>query len=349
MKRKTVIFASLALIYLPMTPARAVGTAAGTPVMSTATVIYDVGPTTGLKAMSTTTIVVDNKVNLTVTKIADAPVTPGSTNKALAFVVKNDGNTAQRYALSAANGAGIAMHNVRLYRDGGATPNAWDATDTLYAGAGTFGDVPMDGRINLLIVVDTPQGAADGQTSDYDLVATTVNAGTTTVTAQTAGANTAGIDVVFADTAGSAAGDVARDGRHSASGRYTGSSVTLTVGKTVLVYSGPPNVVINGTPPDYADCTVCPRAIPTATLRYTITAMVKGSGTATGVVIVDPLPANTTYNAGSLQLNGTAQSDAKDGDAGDVGGTTPGIITVNLGDMTSASAVQTIIFDVTIK
>lgn len=339
----------LALSCLPTKPARAAGTASGTPIMSSAVMTYDVGTTTGLRATTTTTVVVDNKVNLTVTKNADAPVTPGSTNKALVFVVRNDGNTTQRYALSAANGAGIVMNNVRIYRDNGAAPNGWDATDTIYADAGTFGDVAADGTMNILIVVDTPKGAADGQTSDYNLVATTVNAGTTTVTAQTAGANTAGIDVVFADTAGSAAGDVARDGKHSASGRYTGSSITLAVGKTVLVYSGPSNVVINGTPPNYADCTVCPKAVPTATLRYTITATVTGSGTAVGVVIADPIPANTTYNAGTLKLNGTAQSDARDGDAGDVGGTTPGTVTVKLGNMTSASAVQTIVFDVTIK
>ena len=341
--------ALLALIYLPVPAAHAIGTASGTPINSIATLIYEVGTAAGLTATSATTVVVDNKVNLTVTKNADVSVTPGATDKALVFVLRNDGNTAQRYALSATNGAGIAMSNVRIYRDSGVLPNARDATDTLYADAGTFGDVAADETIKLLIVADTPGGATDGQTADYNLVAATVDAGTTTVTAQTAGANTAGVDVVFADIAGSAAGDGARDGKHSTSGRYTVGSITLTVGKTVLVYSDPSNGVINGTPPNYADCTVCPKTIRTATLRYTITVTVTGSGTAGGVVISDPIPTNTTYNAGTLKLNGTAQSDGKDGDAGDVGGTTPGTVTVNLGNMTSASAVQTIVFDVTIN
>jgi len=349
MKRKIVILALLALIYLPAKSAHAAGTASGTTISNTTTVTYDIGTTTGLTATARTTVVVDNKVNATVTKNADVAVTPASTNQALVFVLANTGNATQRYALSVTNGAGIAMNNVRIYRDSGATPNAWDATDTLYVDAGTFGDVAADGTLNLLIVADTPGEATDGQTADYNLAATAVNAGTTTVTVQTAGENTAGVDVVFADMAGSAARDGARDGKHSASGRYTVGSITLTIGKTVLVYSDPSNGVINGTPPGYADCTVCPKTIRTATLRYTITVTVTGSGTAAGVVISDPLPANTTYNTGTLKLNGTAQSDAKDGDAGDVGGTTPGTVTVNLGDMTSTSTVQIIMFDVTIN
>ena len=347
MKRKIVISALLALIYLPAKSAHAAGTASGTTISNIATVTYDIGTSTGLTATARTTVVVDNKVNATVTKNADVAVTPASTNQGLVFVLTNTGNATQRYALSATNGAGIAMNNVRIYRDSGATPNAWDAPDTLYVDAGAFGDVAADGTLNLLIVADTPGGATDGQTSDYNLVATTVNAGTTTVTAQTAGANTAGIDVVFADIAGSAAGDGARDGKHSASGRYTVGSITLTIGKTVLVYSDPSNGVINGTPPNYADCTVCPKAIQTATLRYTIAVTVAGSGTAVGVVISDPIPANTTYTAGTLKLNGAPLTDAAGDDVGNVGGG-PVTVTVSLGNLTSVD-VKTITFDVTIN
>lgn len=348
MKRKIFTIALLALLYLPVKTAHAAGTASGTNIVNTATATYDVGTSTGLTATGATTVVVDNKVNLTVTKNAAATVTPGSTNQAIVFVVRNDGNTTQRYALSAANSAGIVMNNVRLYRDNGATPNAWDATDTLYADAGTFGDVAADGTLNILIVSDTPGGATDGQTADYSLIATTVDAGTTTVTMQTAGANTAGVDVVFADIAGSAAGDGARDGKHSASGRYTVSSLTLTVAKAVFVYSDPSNGVNNGTAgSNYTDCTVCPKAIPTATLRYTITVTVAGSGTALNVVITDPIPANTTYTAGTLKLNGAPLTDVTGDDIGSVGGG-PVTVTVSLGNLTSAD-VKTITFDVTIN
>lgn len=350
MKGKILTIALLSVIYLPVKSAHAGGTASGTVISNTATATYGVGSVTGLTATATTTVTVDNKVIVTATKNADASVVPGAANQSLVFVVTNTGNTTQRYALSVTNGAGVAMDNVRIYRDNGTTPNAWDASDTLYVDAATFGNVAADGSLNVLIVADTPGGATDGQTSDYNLIATTVDAGTTTVTQQTAGANTAGVDVVFIDVAGSAAGDAARDGKHSASGRYSVSSLSLAVAKSVFVYSDPSNGVNNGTAGNnYADCTICPKAIPTATLRYTITVTVTGAGTALNVIITDPVPTNTSYTTGSLKLNGGALTDGSGDDVGDVGVTTAGMVTVNLGNLTSAAGVQTIQFDVTIN
>ena len=42
-------------------------------------------------------------------------------------------------------------------------------------------------------------------------------------------------------------------------------------------------------------------------------------------------------------------TDEPDGDSGDVGGTTPGTVTVNLGDVVGGSPFQTITFDVVIN
>ncbi|MGD8628324.1 MAG: hypothetical protein PVH52_04525, partial [bacterium] len=89
--------------------------------------------------------------------------------------------------------------------------------------------------------------------------------------------------------------------------------------------------------------------IPGATITYTITVSLSGSGTAEGVVITDVIPANTTYSAGTLALNGGALTDPADGDSGDVGATTPGVVTVSLGDMPAGSADQTIVFSVVIN
>jgi len=89
-----------------------------------------------------------------------------------------------------------------------------------------------------------------------------------------------------------------------------------------------------------------------ATIRYSIVATAAGSGTAAGVVVTDPLPANTTYTAGTLRLNGALLTDIADlpvPDAGDVGATTAGTVTVQLGDLTSASPAQTITFEVNIN
>ncbi len=191
----------------------------------------------------------------------------------------------------------------------------------------------LDASITVLIVADTPNSVVSGQTAAYDLVATAVDAGTLNVSVQTAGPNSMGVDTVFVDSAGSAAGDVARDGKHSASGTYTVSVVApaVSLNKTVTVIDQ-----WGGHQP-----------IPGATLRYTITAT--ASGTANNVVVIDPLPANTAFIPNTLKLNNTALTDAADADAGDVGGTTADTVTVKLGNLTSASSMQTITFDVKIK
>ena len=66
------------------------------------------------------------------------------------------------------------------------------------------------------------------------------------------------------------------------------------------------------------------------------------------ILITDPIPLNSTYTGGTLTLNGAPLTDEVDPpDTGSVGGA-PVNVTVNLGDMTSASPVQTITFEVTI-
>lgn len=91
------------------------------------------------------------------------------------------------------------------------------------------------------------------------------------------------------------------------------------------------------------------KAVSGATITYALAVTVSGNGTAAGLVITDPIPANTTYTAGTLRLDGASLSDAKDGDEGDVGGTTAGTVTVTLGEMTGASGTKTITFDVKIN
>lgn len=326
----------LALCYPANQSAYALGTPSGTAITNTATATYDDGGTPVTKTASAPTVVVDNKVNLTVTKNADVTVLPGSTDQALVFVVKNEGNTTQRYALTPTNSAGIVMDNVRIYLDNGTDPGVWDGGDTLYVDASTFGDLLADATLSVLIVADTPAGASSGETADYQLIATTVDAGTTTVTLPTVGANTAGVDVVFTDIAGSAAGDGDRDGKHSATGTYSVNLLSLILNKSVTVVWDPNNLFVN------------PKAIPGARLTYTITASVAGAGIAATVVITDPIPTNSTYVANSLKLNSASLSDAIDGDVGSVGGA-PVTVTVGLGDLTNATPLQTTSFDVTIN
>lgn len=329
------IIAFLTWCVLAAGTAGAAGTPAGTLITNTVSVSYVSGGAAHT-ATAGNSFLVDRAINLVVTKNADAYTAPTSSNVALSFLVSNTSNTAMRFALSPVSRATNTwtMNNVRIYRDNNGN-GAWDAGDTLYSDAGTFGDLATGASVTVLIVADAPGGLSIGQSAQYDLVATAVDAGTLNVSAQTAGPNTAGIDTVFLDTAGSAAVDGTRDGKHSATGAFNISiaalNVTLSKAVSVLDQWG-------GSLP-----------IPGATLRYTITATTTGGGAANNVVISDPLPMNTVYIANSLRLNNTALTDAADTDAGDMGATTPNAVTVKLGNLTNSSPAQTIQFDVRIK
>ncbi len=89
-------------------------------------------------------------------------------------------------------------------------------------------------------------------------------------------------------------------------------------------------------------------AQPGETLTYTITITNVGDGLATGVVLVDAIPANTTYVAGSITLNGPGQTDAKEDDYADYNWTNAGAITVTPPNMAPGDTVI-ITFQVTIN
>ncbi len=326
------IIVFLATCLLAAGTALAAGTPAGTVINNTASVSSTGHATVSASASFT----VDRGIDVLVTRKSDVNTAPTSTNVALSFLVSNTSNTSMRFALSAVSKPTNTwtMNNVRIYQDKNSS-GSWDAGDTLYTDAGTFGDLASGASITVLIVADTPASLEIGQTALYDLVATAVDAGTLNVSAQTTGANTSGVDTVFLDVAGSAAGDGVRDGKHSATGAFvvTAAAVKVSLNKTVTTIDQ-----WGGSLP-----------IPGATLRYTIVATTTGSGTAANVVFSDPLPMNTTYIANTLKLNGSVLTDAVDSDAGDVGGTTPNTVTVKLGDLTSALPAQTITFDVKIK
>ena len=88
--------------------------------------------------------------------------------------------------------------------------------------------------------------------------------------------------------------------------------------------------------------------VPGATITYTITAEVTGTGTAVGVIVEDLIPANTTYVPGSLTLNGASLSDAADGDAGNYEALPVPLVRAALGDLDAAAGIQTLTFDVLI-
>jgi uncharacterized repeat protein (TIGR01451 family) len=312
--------------------AHAAGTIAGTTITDTVTMTYQQGGPSQQETVSSS-FKVDRAVNFTVTKLADASIAAGQTNASVLYLVSNSSNTYLRFSLAPASRPTNSwnMNNVRLYRDINGS-GLWDAGDTLYGDASTFGDVLSGASVTILIVGDAPASPGP-QPSQYDLVATAVDAGSLNTAVQTTGPDTGNVDTVFIDAAGSATNDTARDGKHSAVALFSASAADLGLTKSVEV----------------RDQWGGNRPIPGATLRYTITATMAPSGQANNVMIADPLPANTVYVPNSLTLNGTPLSDAVDGDAGDVGGSTPDTVTVRLGNLNGSSPVQTVTFEVRIQ
>ena len=98
--------------------------------------------------------------------------------------------------------------------------------------------------LTVLVVGGHPVDRTNGETAIYDLRGNDRQCGHHDRDAADRGANTAGVDVVFADMAGSAGAgtDDARDGKHSAFGTFTVSAAALTVSKAAAVYSDPFNV-----------------------------------------------------------------------------------------------------------
>lgn len=284
-------FAALALA-VPFA-AQAAGTASGTPIANTATVVYTVASVTQptISTGPSGTFVVDTKVNLTVQRVDATYVTsaPSATGY-LTFRVVNNGNATQDFALTAIS-AGIAdpfggtdnfdATSVQVFRDSNGDGIYTAATDTF-----TFIDeLVSDATATVFIVATMPVSVGTGSIAAYALLATTYDAGTVGTlgpvqTTQTAGAGTLlGVDVVFADTANAnVAADGNRDGQASDRSAFRISAAALTILKSAATYSDPFNGTTN------------PKAIPGAVMTYTITVSnAAGGANATNVTISDNL------------------------------------------------------------
>lgn len=297
------------------------GTAAGTTIQNTATVNYQVGGVSQAAINSNTAeFLVDNKVNLTVTRLDVAPgisVSPAGTNYYTTFKLTNTGNKEQGYILNDslagtgdanrtgdANpfGAGpadtIQMLNTRTYvsavdcTDTSATPTYDAANDT----AVFVNTLAADDCAYVFVVANADtiaNGFENGAVSVVRLTAQARVAGTNAAT-PVARHND---DADIAGTEQNIFADAGRDATESADSVFVVSSATLTVAKSSAVISDPINVAPNF------------KAIPGAVMEYTIRLTNNGGANATGVVITDLLPTNgisfTTaqYNSGASDVS----------------------------------------------
>lgn len=352
-KLNTVGFIGLAAITsFAATPALAAGTTAGTTINNTATVDYQVGGVAQGQQSASNSFVVDRKVNLLVEEDGTTTtlVVPGQTNAVTTFRLTNTSNDVLDFLLSASQiTGGTAAHggtdsfnatNVRIYRDNAVTGTvgSLDVGDALVT---YIDELAADTPIRLFVVADIPAALATGSVAGVQLRATALEgAGVGTQGAavtQTAGANTAGEDTVFADALGVVAGDIARDASHSDDDDYTVRTATLTVSKTSRVVSDPFNGTTN------------PKLIPGATVEYCIAvANAAGGADATSVAINDSVPGQLTFVAGTIRLNGTVTGTTCNAD-GAAGGSYAAPIVSGTIATVAAGATRTLVFQAVVN
>lgn len=295
--------------------AHALGTAAGTAITNLATLNYSVGGaaqtaigssetgnTTG--AGTATSFVVDNKINLLVasTDTTFVSVVPGLTgvgggnpNSALqvtTFTVTNTGNSVQDFSLLAANlGNGTTLFGGTDNFDGtscvarveSGTTAGYDATDT----ATFIDELPANGVKTVYVICAIPVARVNNDVAVVSLTATALAGGAAGVQGaalvETTGANTAGVDIVFADGAGT--DDLARNANYSARSAFRVVTATLTVTKSVAAVCDP----FNGS--------ASPKNIPGTFVRYTITIANTGAASATLSTVGDTLTSLVTFDA----------------------------------------------------
>lgn len=291
--------------------AQAAGTASNTTISNLSTLNYSVGgvaqtaigssPTGNTAGAGTaTTFKVDNIVNLTVAE-SNSTVTsssPGATNQITTFTVTNTGNTAQGYNLVGANAIGaptvfgvadnidVTLSAIFVDANGNGTYDA--GTDIATA----IATLAPDATVSVFILSTVPAAATNGQQAVVTLTATTTTNGTTTAVAPTVGADTAGVDIVFADPANAItdplAANTARDAIGIAQDAYRVTSSVVTVTKTVTVLCDPLNGI------------TLPKNIPGAIVQYSIiVSNAAGTGaSATLTTITDTLAATVTHDPG---------------------------------------------------
>ena len=320
------LFAGLAVLGAPAS--HAAGTPAGTSIQNTAQVSYTLGSST-LTASSNTSSVTVGEILDAVLTIATptVQVSAGVTTEELVFTLTNTGNGTETFDLIALS-AGVVgddfdptLATPAIYFD---TDNSGDfsAADVAYSAGANDPVLAADASVRLIVVNDIPNTAVNGNRGRSQLTAAAAS-GSDVPGTSFGLVGDGGVEAVAGTTGGDAV----------LFGEYLVADVLLTAVKSQTI----------------VDQFAGARALPGARINYQIVVTASGSGTAAATGFSDLIPANTTYVAGSLELNGAALSDSADADAGTFVSAPAPQVRVTLGDLSGASGPQTIEFAVTIN
>lgn len=304
-------------------PAGAAGTPAGTDITNLATATYELpsGDETSVDS-NVVTLKVDELLDVTVAWAdpGDVVTAPGLTSQLLSFTVTNAGNGLEKFTLgTVANGGGDDFDPAvtAIYLDANGN-SAFDAgVDTAYSAGSNDPELDPDESISVFVLSTIPATAQDGHRGRVDLTAVAIT-GSGAPGTSFAGQGQGGGDAVVGATGAEGEDD----------GYYRVARADISFVKSATVAD------------PYGGTTKGPGAV----ITYTLTATVNGTGSLANLRVSDAVPAGTTYQAGTITLEGAALTDASDGDAGSFTGAG---IAVGLGAV-AAGSTRTITFKVKI-
>lgn len=295
------------------TPASASGVHAGTVIRNVASATYDDG--TGPKTVTSNPVDLQVDEVLDVTVVArdagDASAAAGATGQVRAFTVTNLGNGPEAFTLA---GVGAVTGNdfdpavTAIAIDTNGNGQYDPGVDQPLAANGESPSLDPDQAITVFVVSTIPTTAANGKRGDVKLTATAVT-----------GSGTPG--TVFAGK-GTGGGDAVVGATHALADAKSGfviQAASLSLVKTATV----------------ADPWGGTRAVPGSLITYRLAANVGGAGSLSNLHVTDAIPSGTTYQPGSLALDGTALTDGADSDAGTASSTG---IDVSLGTQPAGAA-----------
>jgi len=306
----------------------AAGTPAGTNIQNTAEVSYTVGASTLTASSNTSTIRVAEILDAVLTLAsATVQVSPGASAEELVFTLTNTGNGTETFNLTALSAGIVAddfdptLASPAIYFD---SDNSGDfsGSDVAYSAGVNDPTLARDASIRLFVVNNIPNTAVNGNRGRSQLTAAAAT-GTGLQGTSFGLTGDGGVEAVAGTTGGDAV----------LFGEYLVADVALSAVKSQTILDQ-----FGGA-----------RPLPGARINYQIVVTRTGSGTATAAALNDLIPANTTYVAGSLQLNGATLTDTADGDAGAFVSAPAPEVRVTLGNLTGASGAQTVQFAVTIN
>lgn len=336
--RHSLVLSIIGLLGLANITAHAAGTPANTSISNIATLNYDVAGVAQNNISSPAAVfLVDNKVNLTVIESNNNPtvVTPLQNGAITTFIITNNGNASQDYALTGGNVAGAPVlfgvaetFNVNAcntFVENGANIGYQASQDI----ANFIDELAADASATVYVVCNIGTQVSNDQ-AVIELTATTRVAGTVGLGAaitQTVGIdNPAAVDIVFSDPAslanasGTLPAQIARDATAFARDAYRVAATVANVIKTATCTPAPAN---------------CSQAKTGTVITYQLQVNVIGTGSAAGLIINDPLPSNITYVGNSITVGGVSRTDVADIDNSQFLSNT---ITVNLGNVTAPAS-----------